>query len=159
MKNYFLFLALVASFASRLYGDNDNKQIPKPETVAKPTKTQLISSKNWKMIKTTYSLNGAPEVDFTGSYPSCALDNLYRFDANGNYSENEGTTKCDPADPKIISTGTWRFTKNDAKLKITKGTNVTEMDIAELNSTKIVLKAGRINQGTPYITTVTYRAQ
>jgi hypothetical protein len=160
MKNYFLLLSLASAFAFTSCSDDKKKEDPKPTPAPAATKTQLISAKDWKMTKQTMNMNGSGDIDITNTfYTACELDNLQRFAANGTYTVDEGATKCDPSDPQTFASGTWAFTNNETKLKITEGADVSEVDIVELTATKVVVKESGTEQGMTYTAITTFTAQ
>ena len=118
----------------------DSTPTPTPET-----KTQLLTGKNWKVTAVTinpgfdFSGNGVLITDYyaysmaTGN--ACQLDNILNFNINGNYTDYEGATLCDPADPQLYDSGTWSFLNNEATLSF-QG----EYTIVTLNSTTLKLK-------------------
>lgn len=83
------------------------------------TNTSKLCNKNWKIV--SFVLDG---VNITSQIPACDLDDFTRFSTDGNYVNDEGPTKCDPADPQTIP-GTWEWAANESKL-VTDGdtTNV-----------------------------------
>ncbi|MFC5271062.1 lipocalin family protein [Adhaeribacter terreus] len=160
MKNYLFLLAAASAFTFTSCGD-DKKEDPTPTPVTPAaTKTQLISAKDWKMTKQTLNMNGSGDIDITNTfYTACELDNLEKFAANGTYTVDEGATKCDTADSQTFTTGTWAFTSNETKIKITEGTDETEMEIVELTATKMVVKDSGTEQGITYTAITTFTAQ
>ena len=98
------------------------------------TKTDLIS-KAWK-YKRFSAVAGALTVDVLSTMQPCELDDIYRFNSNKTYSVEEGATKCDPSDPQIIESGSWRF--NTAETKLYLGTDSVE--VIELTSTSLHLR-------------------
>ena len=119
----------------------DSTPTPTPET-----KTQLLTGKNWKVTALTVN----PGIDVTGNgvlitdlYAfemangyACSLDNILNFNINGNYTDYEGATLCDPADPQLYDSGTWSFQNSETTL-IQDG---QESTIVTLNSTTLKLK-------------------
>lgn len=68
-----------------------------------PTNADLIS-KTWKLTAAT--LNG---TDAFALLPDCIKDNLFIYTKSGNFTEDEGLTKCNVSDPQIIGTAKWSF--------------------------------------------------
>lgn len=151
-------LAAAASFTFVSCSDDDDTTTT-PTPTPQPTKTELITAKNWKLTKQMVSINGSPESDFTQFYDACELDNLHKFATTGAFTIDEGATKCNASDPQINSTGTWMFTNNEAKLKITEGADVTEVEIMELSASKLVVKESVTDQGMTFVNTTTFSAQ
>ena len=119
----------------------DSTPTPTPET-----KTQLLTDKNWKVTAETLD----PGLDLSGfgvlitdlyafemaNGNACQLDNIFNFNINGNYTDYEGATLCDPQDPQLYGTGTWSFQNSETTL-IQDGQEYT---IVTLNSTSLKLK-------------------
>jgi len=119
----------------------DSTPTPTPET-----KTQLLTDKNWKVTAATLD----PGLDLSGTgvlitdlYAfemangnACQLDNIFNFNINGNYTDYEGATLCDPQDPQLYDSGTWSFLNNEATLSF----QGREYTIVTLNSTTLKLK-------------------
>lgn len=92
-----------------------------PTTTPK-TKTELLTGAKWKWTGATAS----PAVDTCGGTitdvftlvkdPACDMDDLFMYTANGLTINDEGATKCAPADPQIDTCGTWKFIENETKL-------------------------------------------
>lgn len=72
--------------------------------------TAKLCGKNWKL---TSVLNNG--VEFIQLIDSCELDNIRRFSTNNTYTEDEGATKCDPADPQTTS-GIWSWAASETQL-------------------------------------------
>jgi len=122
-----------------------NSPTPTPTPTPTETKTQLLTGKNWKITAWTFN----PGIDdgtgtlITDLYAyamdngeQCFLDNILNFNTNGNYTEYEGATLCDPQDPQLYGTGTWSFQNSETTL-IRDG---QESTIVTLNSTTLKLK-------------------
>ncbi len=76
------------------------------------------SSKSWKLVNATGSLNGGATQPVT--LDACFLDNLYTFSNNSAqvYQATEGATKCNPSDSTIVEEGSWAFTADAKSLLI-----------------------------------------
>ena len=62
------------------------------------------------------TLAGLTNDDYA-SFEECERDNYKEFRSGGVYVENEGATKCDPADPQE-STASWRISGDGKTLTI-----------------------------------------
>ena len=118
---------------------------PTSPTSPTETKTQLLTGKNWKITALTFNPGldigtGTLITDFyaysMANGEACSLDNILNFNTNGNYTEYEGATLCDPQDPQLYGTGTWSFQNSETTL-IRDG---QESTIVTLNSTTLKLK-------------------
>jgi hypothetical protein len=95
-----------------------------PTTTPAPTKTELLTGKNWKVTAATSD----PAIDWNGSgtmvtdvysqIDPCVQDNLTKFNTNFTVTEDEGALKCDPADPQTTNTTTWAWNTNETILTI-----------------------------------------
>ncbi len=66
---------------------------------------KLTNKSTRKWVSTDFRINGVSIWDFMDA---CEKDNYVQFSATGkDYEENEGATKCDPANDQIIDEGTW----------------------------------------------------
>lgn len=120
----------------------------------KTSKTDLIS-KTWKT--TSFTIGGQ---DVFSLYDACEKDNLVIIAKDGKYKEDEGLTKCNPADPQIIDSGTWSFLENETKLKIVYSDSSSETyTITELTSTTLKLSITDTSSGTSVTGVVTLVAQ
>lgn len=123
---------------------------PKP----KSSKTDLLTAKAWK--ETDVKVAGLSV--FATSIDDCEKDDLAKFNANQSVIFNEGTLKCAPAAPQT-SMGSWEFTANETKLKITDSTGkVVEGTIGTLTDSTLILTAPNA-AGTGTATEITYTAQ
>lgn len=80
-------------------------------------KTALLSAHSW--VSTDFLIN---DTSFFAFIPACETDNRFTFTATGNFTEDEGPTKCNPTDPQIASASTWSFAANETQLIIGQGT-------------------------------------
>jgi len=135
MKQLFT-LASIIFFFGCSKSDNDTAN------PSAPTKTALLTSKDWVMTsKQIKKVTDASWTDdFSGKSP-CEKDDRIVFTTTGTYEFNEGASKCSPSDPFIIETGTWKFAQNETLIVITKTGSTTMMDatIETLNSTTLLL--------------------
>jgi len=99
------------------------------------SKTQLLTSQEWKIIKSESRVNSDPFTDHYPSLPSCTQDDKYKFNTDNTYVLSEGVSKCNPTDPDIIASGTWHFTLNETKIQI----DGTEYTIDQLNGSSFII--------------------
>lgn len=126
-----------------------------PTPTPAPTKTELLTAKNWKM--TDFKINGQ-SVFNTGIVDDCEKDDLTKFNANKSTTFDEGTLKCDPAAPQT-HTGSWEFTTNETKLKVTDpGIGTLEGTVGTLNSTTLTVSEPNYN-GSGLVAETTFTAQ
>ena len=66
----------------------------KSSTPASKSRTELLTTAGWKILKDEVKTGAGPYVDVTSSYLPCELDNVGIFRVNATYEFNEGATKC-----------------------------------------------------------------
>ncbi len=144
---HFLFMILLACSAC----DKDDESKTQ-------TKEELIVNKNWVITGHTSKENNNPVEDEFKDYDICNADDIFRFSKNGTFEINEGTTKCDPADPQIFSQGTWSINQDD--LTMTENNSTPEnLKIVELTKSKLVLSATESFQSNTYVQVITFSAK
>ena len=99
------------------------------------SKTQLLTSQEWKIIKSESKVNSDPFIDHYPGLPPCTQDDRYKFNTDNTYVLSEGVSKCNPTDPDIIFSGTWHFTQDETKIQI----DGTESTIDELNGSSFII--------------------
>jgi hypothetical protein len=101
---------------------------PTPSTPTKTPKELLVGT--WK-IESSVS-NGA------NTLPDCSKDNLITFKADGTYTSDQGTVKCDPSDPQNDN-GTWNLDEYPKfKFKLNSNNDYEPATIKTLNETTLV---------------------
>ncbi len=99
------------------------------------TTIEILAAHTWKISAATISpgitnpANGSLITDLLGFVGGCLGDNLYSFTLDGKYIDDEGPTKCNPADPQL-STSTLTISA-DGKTFTADGTVYTFESIAE----------------------------
>jgi hypothetical protein len=129
-STYFLAAISAIFFLSACKKDKDQTPPPTPKT-----NSELITQASWKFNK---AMMGS--FDVSGGLQTCQKDNILTFQANGSGSIDEGTSKCDVADPQTTPF-TWNFTNSEAVLHVsavffTGGNN--DFNVVELTETKLV---------------------
>lgn len=114
------------------------------ESQMNENKKMLVDVGIWKITKLKV---GSDEVPLD----ACFLDNEFHFEANNEYTMNEGATKCDPADPQTM-TGEWSLTSNGSGLVITVDgtTKITAIDELSGTSLKIHYDLGPLRYEETY---------
>jgi hypothetical protein len=144
---------LIAAFAL-LFALGSCKKETTPSTTSK-TKNEYLTLSSWKLTAVTGSTNGAAPIDyFTTIALPCEKDNIYTFSTNSAYSETEGVTKCDPADPQTVDAGNWAFATNETYLNITITGTAASYKILTLDAN--TLKLQYTEAGTVYDLTWTH---
>lgn len=125
-----------------------------------PSAKEVLTSHSWKITAhTSDPALGTFGTDIYAQlaiYPSCTKDNIFYFESNGNYRQEEGASKCNDTDPVIKESGTWTLTSDEKTLSITAGGDRTEFTVVEKSSDKIVGTYLLINGGVSYKQTITF---
>ncbi len=131
MKKYFpslqlIFLPLLCSVLLNCKKDNNNPV---------KSKTQLLTQKTWKQVKIEQKSNPSdPWTDVTAGMAACDLDNIITFNNSALFTETEGATKCNPADPDLVTAGSWVFQNNETVLRLTvTGSGTVDAQIETLD--------------------------
>ena len=102
------------------------------------SKKDLLTAGSWKLtaVVSDDDGDGTYETNDFINFLDCFTDNYYIFKTNGELEMNEGTTKCDPADPQT-DIGSWELTNNETTLIIG---NIDTYLIEDLNTSTMKLK-------------------
>ena len=105
-----------------------------------PAPQQKIEGK-WKITASTVQdlVNGGT-IDIWADAEACERDNTFEFKTGGVFIGDEGSLKCDPADPQQVS-GTYSYTSNDKTLTITLNNIMIVSEVLELSSTTLRTRA------------------
>jgi len=106
---------------------------------AAKSKTELLTQSSWKVLKLEERTGAGPWTEVLPLPPACDRDNINIFRTNGTFEENEGATKCNPADPQIVSTGSWSFITNETQLQVPGGPGTLLLNIDQLDENTMVL--------------------
>jgi len=87
---------------------------------------QLLFGKDWQLTSETVS-PGYIETDGNvirnpiaqGRIASCLLDNTYRYDSNGTWTQNGGTAKCFSSELPVVTSGLWSVNATNTRLYLT----------------------------------------
>ncbi len=109
------------------------------------SKTTLISKQSWTLrAYSVIRISDGFTQDGFAPMSACYKDDQYVFMANNTYEGNAGATKCDPADPQVFQTGTWRFTNSETRLErtITTGSGIGtfEFTVSALSATELTIQ-------------------
>lgn len=141
--------------------DKKDDPAPTPTPAPEPTKTELLTGKNWKMTAFTsnpainWDGSGTMVTDVYAQMSSCDKDDISVFNVNNTYTDDEGATKCDPADPQTTS-GTWVFNPTQTILTL-DGTD--SYNIEALSSSSLKLNQVYNDGTTNYTFTFTFTKQ
>lgn len=110
------------------------KKDDSPEPAA-PTKKDLIS-RQWIQTDLIATIGTLSESVYDSEFADCEQDNIYFFKPDGTFTITENTSKCNPGDPDLVTSGTWKLVENDTKIEIDPATEDAEiLDILELTAT------------------------
>lgn len=73
------------------------------------TDAEVLGSTTWRL--SNLFINGS---DFMLLADDCDKDDKYYFNEDGTYSQDEGSIKCDEADPQTVATGSWTISSDGA---------------------------------------------
>lgn len=115
------------------------------------SKTDKLTGKWWintaMTIDPAINIGGTPITDLWGQVPACSKDDIQKFESNGVYTFDEGTTKCSTNDPQT-TTGTWSFNSDETVVSVTttgaNGTETYSYTIVSLDSDKLVAKFSEV---------------
>ena len=155
MNNSLILLALAAGLAFT--------SCSKDEDTKPQTKTEMLTGKNWKVTAQTTSVNNGNPSDTYALESACTKDDFTTFATDGKITFDEGPTKCAANEPQTQS-GTWEFTENESKLKLSQGNGTpAEYTITELTASSMVLTITQsftqAGQTTTYTYVTTYGVQ
>ena len=125
-------------------------------TPAPPSKTQLLTSKNWVVTALTCNPAYMGSTDMYQMIPACSRDNLVKFnnDSSRTVTFDEGSAKCNASDPQT-TTDTWTLKDNDATLLMGKDNYKVE----SLDASTLKLSCAVTMDGKNYMVTETYGHQ
>jgi hypothetical protein len=120
---------------------------PGTTTTTTKSKTELLTSAQWQLIAGTIvppitidlfgqTITFSDLLEFEGSEP-CNKDDIQLFNSDGTITNDEGPTKCDPADPQTTSGGKWAWMENETKLQVIDDGDTTLITVTELTATSM----------------------
>lgn len=115
-------------------------------------KDLLTGQSCWKVVKQESRLSATDPWEAEVVEP-CSADDCLNFSDDGNFSSDEGATKCDPSDPET-TTGTYVLSEDGKTLTLTEDGISLPFVVTELTSTKLVLSVSFIVENR-----VTYEAK
>ena len=102
------------------------------------TKTDLLCAQPWILTSSTFSppypIEGIGAIaDYYAYLSPCRKDDIWSFKKNGDYTREDGVSKCNATDPTVYDFGTWIFNSDETVLTTNNGYYFTEYSILELN--------------------------
>ena len=114
MRNVFLLLLLAGALTA----------CKKEEATPPPSKTDLLTAKNWRLTAyttTAISTSGNTTTDMYAAEPPCSRDNFMTFKQDKTLVFDEGPTKCNPAVQQTTSIP-WAWQDDETTLAYTIST-------------------------------------
>ncbi|PJJ53179.1 hypothetical protein [Hymenobacter chitinivorans] len=117
----------------------------KKEEEAAPSKTSLLTARNWRLIADVSSITSGGKTtsyDEFADYDECEKDNFTKFSSDKKVTVDEGKLKCDPNGDQQ-SSGTWDFNSDQTKLLLDSpdlGGVVIPFELVELGANTMKLR-------------------
>jgi PKD repeat protein len=119
-----------------------SKSINVDAATATPTTEDLLTAGPW--IQTGIStFDGITREDVFFSQPPCLQDDIYAFKKANTYTQEEGKTRCNAADPTVKFNGTWSLTTASPQELILD--DVPTEFIEPMTATSLKIKIKRFN--------------
>lgn len=106
----------------------------KKESDMPVTKTELLTSKSWKLVAFKYHYNNDAWIEGFSKFPVYAKDDLTIYSTDHTYQLTEGATKKNSSDPQVYQTGTWAFNANETQIILTSSYTIDTLQIDELTT-------------------------
>ena len=133
----------------------------KKEETPAPSKTELLTNKNWIISAQTVSpginIGGTTVTDLYAQSAACDKDDFVRFETPNVFKQDEGATKCSPSDPQTL-TGTWSYNADQTIITVTpQGSTASSANVQDLTATSLKLSQTQTSGNVTYTFTTTYR--
>lgn len=128
-----------------------------------PSKTELLTNKNWVMTAATVDPSiavpgGGTTNNWYNQMAACLKDDIMNFKADKTFTLDEGASKCNVGDPQTLS-GTWIFNPTETVVSITRNGSTMSFTIKSLTGNKMVGSYQTVNGGVTYTVEETYEAK
>ena len=80
---------------------------------------------------------GATITDLFNQLQGCAKDDLFTFSSNGNYTAEEGPSKCNQANNQVYINGTWTLSADEKTVSIVAGTTRIEYTLVSISKNEL----------------------
>lgn len=136
---------------------------PEPEPVPL-TNTQKLTGKNFKLVAMTINpginTGTVTITDWYSQMDACEKDDLITFNSNGTYTQDEGVSKCNAADPQT-TTGTWVWNSTETIITMTEtgSTTPSSSNVLTNDGTNLKITSTENIGGTNYVITMTFVKQ
>jgi hypothetical protein len=141
-----------------LYSCGEKEKITTPPI----ERAEMLMNGKWKLTE-AYSnteKNGVyNSYDLYNALPDCEKDNILKFSNKNEVEEDQGATKCNPADSQVIIEERWALVGNSAlefinlDLDTARGANILELSDELLH----LRMAGTLGDGTKFEDTYKYK--
>jgi hypothetical protein len=113
MRNKLFILSIIAIVFFSCKKDDSSS------TGTATTNTTILAEQSWKFNNAGLDPNkdGTIDVEVSDQIPACLKDNTVSFSSSGNGTVDEGTAKCNNADPQTVPF-TWGFASNETLINI-----------------------------------------
>lgn len=123
-----------------------------------PTKTELITAKNWRISAFTYKEGSSQTQDFYAQFGSCTRDDFYKFNTDKTFKFDEGATRCSTSDPQT-ETSAWDINADGTILLLLemKGSTTAELyNVVELTDSKLRISQTYTGSGVDEVRDITF---
>lgn len=133
----------------------------KKEETPAPTKTELLTNKNWiataQTVSPGISIGGATVTDLYAQSAACDKDDFIRFETPNVFKQDEGPTKCSTTAPQT-KIGTWAYNADQTVITVTpQGGTASSANVLELTDTSLKVTQTQTGGTVTYTFTTTYR--
>lgn len=131
------------------------EEVPRPAT-----KADYLVGKDWALasVQVAPGFERGPDVitDLFPYYDACRRDNSWRFEAAGQFSFDEGASRCTSYDPQRVA-GQWALTTDERKLVLTIDEDDLVLNLGDVTHQHLQLLSTLNEDGKVYTITETYQ--
>ena len=121
-----------------------------PAAPKSKTKTEMLTAHYWKLSAATIDPPIGGITNLYAQLEPCVKDNIVKYNTNGTTFDDEGASKCDPADPQTEQE-TWSF--NSTETIITE--NGSDAKLLNLTDNELKMSSVENIDGINYTLTIT----
>lgn len=115
-----------------------------------PTNTELLCSQPWMLSASTFDppfhiTDFGAITDYYAILAPCRKDDIWSFKTNGDYTIEDGASKCNPLDPTVLEFGSWVFNTDETVITTSTTYYYTEYTILELSSQTLQVRSTLID--------------
>jgi len=132
------------------------------DVVDPPSNTELLADGPWKLIAQSVdpgvTINGTVVTNEFAQLADCFTDNIIDFTETGSFTIDEGDTKCDPADPALLTSGTWSLSESETKITLDEAnsSNSNEFNLISVNRDELIITETFTDNNLEFTRTYTY---